>query len=64
MDSEKLINSFEIKKDRSPGYLWDNLFQQFVNNVIIFKFWWDPKYDIVREFIFQQNQYMGDFVNN
>ena len=27
MDSEKLINSFEMKrKDRSPGYLWDNFF--------------------------------------
>ena len=33
MDSEKSINSFKIKKDRSPDYLCDNdLFQHFLNN--------------------------------
>ena len=26
MDSEKLINLFEINKDSSPGYLCDNYF--------------------------------------
>ena len=26
MDFEKLINSFAIKKDRSPEYLCDNFF--------------------------------------
>ena len=33
LDTEKLINSFEIKKDRLSNYLLDDyLFRQFVNN--------------------------------
>ena len=26
MDSKKAMSSFEIKKDRSTDYLWDNFF--------------------------------------
>ena len=32
MDSEKSINLFEMKKGRSPNFLRDNFFLQFVNN--------------------------------
>ena len=33
MDSEKLINLFEMKLDRPPDYLWYNFFfLQFVNS--------------------------------
>ena len=31
MDSKKLINLFEIKKNRSPHYLWDH-FSNNLNN--------------------------------
>ena len=34
MTSEKSINAFEMKKDRLPDYLWDNIsFWQFVYNL-------------------------------
>ena len=31
MDSEQSINSFEMKKNRLPGYLLNNFFWQFNN---------------------------------
>ena len=42
MDSEKSINSFETKKDKSPDYLWDNCF--FLNLLTTFQRYYYAKY--------------------
>ena len=34
MNSGKSMNSFEMKKDRSPNYLWDNFCGNFFNNFL------------------------------
>ena len=36
VDSEKSMNSFKCKKDRSPDYLLNNYFvRQFINNFLL-----------------------------
>ena len=41
MDSEKLINLFEIKKNKSCIYLWDNFFRSLL---ITFRCYYYAKY--------------------
>ena len=47
MDSKKSINSFQIEKDTSPDYLWNNSF--FCHLLITFRHKYNAKY-IVRLF--------------